>query len=104
MATDNNNDLTSFVKEADSKSKFIRFVDGESIEGVYQGAHMVDDKFNQDEKTVEYTIGIDGTAKTFNSRSVKLARQLQTISKGTKIAITRSGTGMKTDWAVIVNE
>lgn len=94
-------DLDSFIKEADSKSKFLRFIDGEPITGIYKGAKLVQDNFTPDAQTIEYSLEIEGMTKTFNSRSVKLARQLNAISKGVMVTIARTGTGMKTEWSVI---
>jgi len=94
-------DLDSFIKEADSKSKFLRFTDGEPITGIYREAKLVQDNFNPEAQTIEYTLEIEGRTKTFNSRSVRLARQLNAISKGATVTIARTGTGMKTDWSVI---
>jgi len=93
-------DLTDFVKENDSKSKFIKFEDGEPIKGVYKGAKLVPDTFNKGESTMEYTLEIDGDSKTFNSKSNKLAKLMMKMDEGTKVEIVKTGTGTQTLWYV----
>ena len=97
-------DLDKFIKEADAKSSFIKFEDGVEVVGIYEGAKVVQDNFNKDEQTVEYTLEVDEVKKTFNSKSVKLARLLNKVGKGNLVKVVRTGTGFDTKWYVKTEE
>ena len=96
------NDLKDFIGEADRLSPFIRFDTTPTIEGTYKGSVVVDDNFNPGDKTVEYTVNIEGVDKTFRSKSLGLGRQMLGISNGTRVEITRTGESFKTKWSVNV--
>jgi hypothetical protein len=92
-------DLDNFVKEADDASPYIRFKDNESVEGMFIKGVVVQDSFNKDQETIEYTLEVNETAKTFRSRSIGLARQLNGL-EGTSVKVTKKGTGFDTVWKV----
>ena len=93
-------DINDFISDADKKSSFVRFEDGEPVKGIYKGSKLVDDRFNKGEKTMEYSIEIDGLVKTFNSKSIKLARQLKPVKEGEEIELVKTGEGLSTVWYV----
>ena len=93
-------DLTNFITEADKRSGYVRFEDGVALGCVYVDAEMVDDKFNPGQKTVQYTIEVEGNNKTFNSKAAGLARLMSKIEPGTAIEIIREGESFKTKWFV----
>ena len=93
-------DLEDFLKKAEKTSIFIKVESGVPFEGVFKEAKLIDDPFNSGEKTMQYTIEIDGQDKTFKSKSVKLARQLRDKKEGAILRIVRMGSGTATSWTV----
>ena len=93
-------DLDKFIEDADRNSKFITFQEGEPVEGTYEGAKEIDDPFKAGEKTLEYTLDVDGVKKTFKSKSIKLARLLHKFSIGDEVQLVKTGEGLKTIWYV----
>jgi len=91
-------DLNDFIAEADRTSKFIKFTDGEPVTGIYKGAKLIKDSFNPDQETMEYILEVDGVEKTFNSKSVKLARQVAELKKDDKVEFVKTGLGFETNW------
>jgi hypothetical protein len=78
-------------------SKFLRFSDGDSYEGIFQGHKLiVKDSFGEEKEVVRYKI--DG--RTFDSQSISLADQMDSIQIGDKIRLTRFGAGTDTKWSV----
>lgn len=94
-------DLKSFIESADKRSAFLKFEEGVSVVGIYVDAQLIDDQFNPGQKTMQYTLEVDGVAKTFKSKSASLARQLAKIEPGTEVEITKSGNGFKTTWSAV---
>ena len=84
-------ELTNWAKET---SPFIRLQDGESLEAVYNGYKIIPSRLDPDKETVQYKLG----EKYFESSSGALAKQFDEIKEGTKIKITRQGTGNKTKY------
>ena len=97
-------DLNDFVKEADRLSPFIKFEEGIPVVGKYQGAKVIPDNFNKNEQTVEYTLEINSILKTFNSKSVKLAKQLLKVKKGERVKLVRTGESFTTKWYVYTGD
>lgn len=93
-------DLDTFIKEAEKKSRFLRFEDGIPVVGIYRGARTVDDSFNPGERTLEYTLEVGGVKKTFNSQSVKLARLMKAVKRGDEVELVKTGRGFETQWYV----
>lgn len=93
-------DLEDFVAKANRNSAFIKFEDGEPVVGTLKGTKCIDDPFNKGEQTMEYTLEVDGIAKTFKSKSSKLARLLLKFKVGDEVEIVKTGTGLKTLWYV----
>jgi len=93
-------DLITFLDKADAESDFIRFEDGEPMKGTYVGAKLIDDTFNKGDQTMEYTLTVGDKDKTFNSKSVALARQMKGIKKGDNVEIVKTGQAFDTKWYV----
>ena len=93
-------DLDSFVAEADKRSPFLSLQDGIPVEGIYKGAKLVDNTFQEGTKIMQYGLEIDGVIKTFKSASVKLARLMKGIVVGDTIEVVKTGTSFKTQWYI----
>ena len=88
--------LRDFAKK---NSKFASFDEDGVIEGVFEGAKIVTkDSFGEEKEVCRYKI--DG--KTFDSISGSLATQMDSVTVGDKIRITRKGQGAETKYAVEV--
>ena len=94
------NDIASFLAEADKKSPYITWEEGEPVVGIFKGAKQVDDEFNDGQVTMEYTLEVEKVEKTFKSKSVKLARLLAGFKLGDKIQFVKTGESFKTLWYV----
>lgn len=87
--------LTKFASEGKS---WIKLEDGGSLEGiyvdvtegVYESGHAKGKKF------ITYHFDIDGEVKTFSAASQRLAGNMASQSFGTKLKITKRGTGTST--------
>ncbi len=78
-------------------SSFIKIEDGESAEGIFGGMKpIVKDVFGQEKEVMRYKID----NKTFDSSSGALAIQMDEVTVGEKIRISREGTGMETKYTV----
>jgi hypothetical protein len=93
-------DLDKWISEADKNSPFLKFEDGEPVEGVFRGAKIIDDPFKVGEQTMEYTLDVDGVKKTFKSKSTKLARLFHKFAVGDEVQVVKTGESFKTLWYV----
>ena len=96
----NLSDINDFIAAVEKESPFVKFEDGEPVEGLYKGTKTVEDTFNKGEETLEHTIEVDGVEKSFKSRSIKLARLLSKIKKDDKIQVVKTGQAFDTLWYV----
>jgi hypothetical protein len=93
-------DIEDFIKDLDKNNPFLTFEEGEPVVGVFKSVNIIDDTFNKGEKTLEYTITVDGIDKSFKSKSGKLARQIKGFKEGETIRIVKTGTSLQTIWYV----
>jgi hypothetical protein len=92
-------DIDDFLKEAQSNSPFIKFIEGEPVTGKFIKAEIIEDKFNKGDNTMQYTLEVDGEAKTFTSKSVKLASQMKKYMDK-EVELVKTGESFKTIWYV----
>jgi hypothetical protein len=93
-------DLDDFIAEADKNSAFIKFEEGEPVVGILKKTELIADPFNIGQKTMQYTLEVDGVQKTFKSKSAKLARLVKKFGVGDEIEVVKTGEGFKTLWYV----
>lgn len=79
-----------------ANNKYITIGDGETFEGVFEGARITQSTFNPEQETIQYKL--DG--KLFNSASRRLADDMDNVPIGKKVRITRTGTQRKTKYKV----
>lgn len=82
---------------AKRNSKFIKIDDGESVEGIFGGSKAVlKDSFGEEKEVMRYKLD----NKTFDSMSGSLAVQMDEVSVGQKIRISRTGKSTETKYLV----
>ena len=79
-------------------SKFLVIRDGDTVQAKFNGARIVPSTFDPEKETVSYKLG----EQTWNCSARSLAAQMDKVPMGTEIAITRTGEGPKTRYAVKV--
>lgn len=93
------NDLDDFVEKAKKNSMFVKLETGTPLVCLFIGAKLVDDDFNVGEKVMQYSVEVNGDEKTFKSKSVKLAKQMQG-KEGKKVSIVKTGAGSATMYSI----
>lgn len=82
---------------ANKISKYLMLGDKESVEVIFQGFKFGENPYNTEEKTVFYSFGIsqdgENVTKILKSRAQRTMRDLDPIPIGSKVKITRYGTG-----------
>ena len=83
-------------------SKSLTLDDGESVEVVYQGRKIGANPFDPEKEIIFYkmqvSIGGAEMVKIFRSASLKAARFFAGIAEGSKVRMTRHGTGTETKY------
>lgn len=102
--TGGNSALKNFVGSA--TSKYLKFDETNTIEGVYLGCRMEDDPFNPGQVRMVYEFEIDQQPKVLNSGSNRLAKAfLKADPKlGQFIRVIRVGEGFNTNYKVDVSD
>ena len=92
--------MSDLRKWAQDQRDYIRFEDGVPIFFKYLGHKIGISRFEKDAEVVEYHVEIDGTEKSFESRSAALADSMADIEINQWIKVTRTGSGSKTKYLV----
>ena len=92
--------MTELGDFAKRNSQFITLADGESVEAVYKDYVIAPNSFDPEKETVNYKLETEYGTKTFRSGACGLARLFEKIKKGSKVKITRNGTGNKTSYQI----
>jgi len=90
-------ELQDYIKR---NSKTISLKDGESVEVIYKGYKIGANKYDPEKETVYYTLGTKYGDKIFQSGALSLANIFDSIKKGAKIKLTRTGEGNKTKYSI----
>ena len=87
---------------AKKNSKTLILDDGESVDVVYQGFKVSVNQFDPEKEIVFYKLQIDTLdgiqTKAFKSASGRAARFFDKLTHGTRVKITRHGTGTDTKY------
>jgi len=87
---------------AKKNSKSLTIDDGESVEIVYQGHKIGVSPFDPEKEIVFYKVQVniagEDMVKIFKSASLKAARFFDGIAEGSRVKITRHGTGTETKY------
>lgn len=92
-------DLDGFIK---GNSKFLKIPENSSVEVIYKGFEIIPDRFNPGKETVSYQFTWPGSDKIipWNKASTNVAIQMQKVSAGDKVKITRTGSGFATKYTI----
>ena len=85
-------------KWTDKKSKYITIKSGESFQGIFADAKIVQSNWNPEQSTVAYRFD----DKIFNSMSRGLAEKMKDIRPGSLVRVAKFGDGAKTKYSVDV--
>lgn len=94
MATNNKAPLTP-GDWAKISAKFISVEIGEEVEVIYRGFKIVPDKFNPEKECIQYTFETEWGNKLFESKSLTIARAIDTVKIGDKIKLRKEKFGDK---------